>query len=92
MMSRLVKHKDNLALPLPYYRCKVLKCRKYDKKHLSSGFTNINVDEENRPQCLFCMKILATDNIKQNKLWEHLETVHGGECVGKKHMKFSTGN
>jgi len=30
---------------------------KYDTEHLSSGFSNIDIHGEERPQCLFCMKI-----------------------------------
>jgi hypothetical protein len=44
--------------------------------------TNIDANEEGRPWCLFCVKILAVNSIEPNKLKRHLETEHG-ECVGK---------
>jgi len=56
--------------------------KKYDTKYLSFGFTYINVDGKERPQCLLCIKILAADSMKPNKLKWYLQTVHAG-CVGK---------
>lgn len=32
--------------------CKKSKCRKYDTKYMSFGFTVIDVDGKERPQCL----------------------------------------
>jgi hypothetical protein len=46
------------------------------------GFTNIDVDGEDRLQCLYYTEILAVNSMKQDKLKRHLETVHT-ECVGK---------
>jgi hypothetical protein len=40
----------------------------YDTEYLSFGFTNIDVDGEERPQYLLCMKILVVDSIKLDKL------------------------
>jgi hypothetical protein len=43
------------------------KLRKYSIKHPSSAFTNVDIDGEERPQCLN-MKILAVDSMKPNSL------------------------
>jgi hypothetical protein len=43
------------------------KYEKYDTKYLSSGFTYIDVDGEERPQCQIYIKILATVSMKPNK-------------------------
>jgi len=58
-----------------------LNAKKYDIKYMSFKFINID-DGEKRPQCLYCMKTLAVDSMKPNKLKRHAETVHA-ECVGK---------
>jgi hypothetical protein len=42
-------------------------------KYLPLGFTNIDVDGKERSQCLLCMKILAVDSIKPNRLQKHLK-------------------
>ncbi|KAL1264119.1 hypothetical protein QQF64_004474 [Cirrhinus molitorella] len=34
------------------------------------------VGDEERPQCVVCLKILASDSMKPNKLRRHLETLH----------------
>jgi hypothetical protein len=51
---------------------KTYKCRKYDTKYLPFRFIDIDVEEE-RPQCLLCMRILAADSAKSNKLIKILE-------------------
>lgn len=35
-----------------------------------------DINEEERPLCVICSKILATDSMKPNKLKRHLETLH----------------
>ena len=52
------------------------KTRKYDETYLAFGFTSITVGEEERPQCVVCLKILASDSLKATKLKRHLETTH----------------
>jgi len=39
-----------------------------NKRHVSFGFTRLDVDGEERPQCLLCMNIFTADCMKQNKL------------------------
>jgi len=51
-------------------------------KYLSFGYTDIDVDGEERPQCLLCMDISIAARMKRNKLKGHLETVNAN-CVGK---------
>ncbi|XP_059366129.1 zinc finger BED domain-containing protein 5-like [Carassius carassius] len=52
------------------------KTRKYDEAYLALGFTSTTVGKEERPQCVVCLKILACDSLKPNKLKRHLETTH----------------
>jgi hypothetical protein len=37
------------------------KNRKYDESYLDFGFTSIEVDGEERPQGVLCMKVLASE-------------------------------
>ncbi|XP_035208276.1 zinc finger BED domain-containing protein 5-like [Stegodyphus dumicola] len=53
-----------------------IKSRKYSQEYLNFGFTNTKVNEEQRPLCIICSKILAADSMKPNKLQRHLETLH----------------
>jgi len=71
-----------LTLVLVATRCVKQKSnfRKYDEICLSFGFIDIDIDGEERPQCLFCTKFLDADSLKRNKLKKHLETVHA-ECI-----------
>uniref|UniRef100_A0A669DER0 Uncharacterized protein n=1 Tax=Oreochromis niloticus TaxID=8128 RepID=A0A669DER0_ORENI len=52
------------------------KSRKHDEAHLALGFTCTMVSNEERPQCVVCLKVLACDSLKPNKLRRHLETKH----------------
>lgn len=52
------------------------KTRKYDDTYLVFGFTCMTVCNEERPQCVVCLKVLASDSLKPNKLRRHLETNH----------------
>jgi hypothetical protein len=36
---------------------------KYDDSYLGFGFTSTEVDREERPQCVLCMKVLASECI-----------------------------
>lgn len=59
-----------------------IKSRKYSQEYLNFGFTSTEVNEEERPLCVICSKILAADSMKPNKLKRHLETLHS-EYVNK---------
>jgi hypothetical protein len=50
------------------------KNRKYDDSYLDFGFTSTEVDGEERPQCVPCMKLLASECMLPCKLKRHLET------------------
>lgn len=52
------------------------KTRKYDKTYVALGFTVTTVGDEETPVCLLCLKMLAADSMKPNKLRRHLNTVH----------------
>ena len=52
------------------------KSRKYDEAYVALGFTVTTVGDEERPVCLLCLKTLAADSMKPNKLRRHLNTVH----------------
>lgn len=59
-----------------------IKARKYSQDYLNFGFTSTEVNGEERPLCIICSKILATDSMKPNKLKRHMETLHS-EYVNK---------
>ena len=48
--------------------------RKYDEEYLALGFTAAVVGAEERPLCVLCLKPLAADSMRPNKLRRHLET------------------
>jgi hypothetical protein len=52
------------------------KIRKYDDSYLDFGFKSTEVDCEERPQCVLCMKVLASEIMLPSKLERHLETTH----------------
>lgn len=55
----------------------VAKVRKYDDSYLSLGFTRTIINGQERPQCVICLAVLASDSMKPNKLKRHLDTKHG---------------
>lgn len=61
---------------------KTRKCRKYDENYLELGFTSTENNGEERPQCVLCLKVLASDSMLPSKLKRHLETNHTN-MVGK---------
>ena len=52
------------------------KYRKYDDSYLDFGFTSTEVNGEERPQCVLCMKVLAPECMLPSKLKRHLKTNH----------------
>ncbi|XP_066473215.1 uncharacterized protein [Tiliqua scincoides] len=58
------------------------KCRKYYESYLDYGFTCVGVNNEERPQCVICLKVLAAESMRPNKLKRHLESLHPND-VGK---------
>mgnify|MGYP002775206681 CR=1 FL=1 len=52
------------------------KYRKYDDSYLDFGFTSIEVNNEEKPQCVLCLKILSSECMLPSKLKRHLETIH----------------
>ncbi|XP_075034451.1 zinc finger BED domain-containing protein 5-like [Mixophyes fleayi] len=63
----------------PHTSGKVMKKRKhrrYDDTYLDLGFTFVDVNQEERPQCALCLKILSSESMIPSKLKRHLETNH----------------
>lgn len=58
------------------------KYRKYDDRYLDYGFTCVQVNNEERPQCAICLKVLALESMLPSKLKRHLESLHPN-VVGK---------
>ncbi|XP_063813110.1 SCAN domain-containing protein 3-like [Pseudophryne corroboree] len=52
------------------------KHRRYDDTYLDIGFTSVDVNHEERPQCVLCLKILSAESMIPSKLRRHLETNH----------------
>ena len=52
------------------------KSRKYSETYLDFGFTFILQNGEEKPQCVICNKILASESILPNKLKRHLTSSH----------------
>uniref|UniRef100_A0A674NBR8 Uncharacterized protein n=1 Tax=Takifugu rubripes TaxID=31033 RepID=A0A674NBR8_TAKRU len=63
-----------------------VKVRKSDEAYLSLGFTSTMIGQEERPQWVVCLKVVAADSLKPNKMKRHLET-HHPEYVNK-HLDF----
>ncbi len=57
-------------------RGKKRKCRKYEDSYLDFGFTSIEVNDEERPQCVICSKVLSAESMNPSKLRRHLQTTH----------------
>uniref|UniRef100_A0A8C7Y7X1 DUF4371 domain-containing protein n=1 Tax=Oryzias sinensis TaxID=183150 RepID=A0A8C7Y7X1_9TELE len=67
--ERDADNETNVSLPKA-------KTRKYDEAYVALGFTVTTVGDEERPVCLLCLKMLAADSMKPNKLRRHLKTLH----------------
>ena len=52
------------------------KKRTYNESFLQYGFTFISENDEHRPLCLICNKVLASESLKPAKLKRHLHTKH----------------
>lgn len=69
---------DTASVTTPYPSGpSVAKVRKYDDNYLSLGFTKTIINGQERPQCVICLAVLASDSMKPNKLKRHLDTKHG---------------
>ena len=64
------------------------KHRRYDDSYLDYGFRSTIVANEERPQCVICLKVLSSEIILPNKMKRHLETNHGS-LVNKPRELFS---
>ncbi|KAE8298233.1 Zinc finger MYM-type protein 6 [Larimichthys crocea] len=67
------KVSDSKAIEKEKTRCPK---RKYDEAYLALGFTAVEVGDEQRPLCVLCLRQLAADSMRANKLRRHLETSH----------------
>jgi hypothetical protein len=61
---------------------KAPKKRQYSSSYLSLGFTSVSIDGLEKPMCLLCSKVLASDSMRPVKLKRHHETLHS-EYVDK---------
>ena len=52
-----------------------IKKRKYNETYLGYGFTSIVVNNEERPQCVLCSKVLSNDSMRPAKLIQHLHNI-----------------
>jgi len=52
------------------------KCRKYNDSYLDFGFMSTEINGEERPLCVVCMKVLAPECMLPSKLKHHLEENH----------------
>jgi len=52
------------------------KYRKYDISYLEFGFMSTEINVEERPLCVLCTKVLASECMLPSKLKRHLETKH----------------
>ena len=52
------------------------KSHKYRHNYLDFGFTFILQNGEEKPQCVICSKVLASESMLPNKLKRHLKTSH----------------
>ena len=52
------------------------KSRKYSDNYLDFGFTFVLQNGEEKPQCVICNKILASESMLPNKLKRHLTSSH----------------
>ena len=48
----------------------------YNDDYLKLGFTSVEVNDEVRPQCVLCLKVLAHSSLKEAKLHWDLEVNH----------------
>ncbi|CAG5037744.1 unnamed protein product [Parnassius apollo] len=52
------------------------KKRKFSEDYIKFGFTFIEKDELQLPQCVICMKVLSNDSMRPNRLERHLKQQH----------------
>ncbi|KAE9543681.1 hypothetical protein AGLY_002077 [Aphis glycines] len=52
------------------------KCHKYDDSYFDFGFTSTEINGEERPLCVVCMKVLAPECMLPSKLKRQLEANH----------------
>jgi len=52
------------------------KRRRYHEEYIRMGFTSMVVGDEERPQCVLCLKVLSSESLKPSKLRRHLESTH----------------
>lgn len=50
--------------------------RKYDPVYLKCGFSYIEDNKGQKPQCVICSEVLANESMKPSKLKHHLDTKH----------------
>ena len=56
--------------------CVAMAKRRYDPVYLKCGFSYIEDNKGQKPQCVICNEVLANESMKPSKLRRHLETKH----------------
>ena len=50
--------------------------RKYSESYVQYGFTSIVVEDQIKPQCFLCSKVLCNANMKPSRLKSHMNSLH----------------
>ena len=50
--------------------------RQYSEEFIKIAFTCILINDQPRPQCVVCSKVLANESLKAGKLKRHLKAKH----------------
>ena len=61
----------------------------YKANFLKIGFTSVEVNDEVRPQCVLCFKVLAHSFLKETKVKRHLKSKHE-KYLDKSHEFFKS--
>ena len=65
-------HKKEIQRPNQSHKAR----QKYSKEFIKLGFTCILVNDEPRPQCVVCSKVLANESLKAGKLQQIIKAKH----------------
>ena len=73
---------ENVCKSKPIKNLQTSLKRKYAEEYLEYGFSYKDINDEQRPICILCNKILANESMKPAKLKRHLHTIHN-DCINK---------
>lgn len=78
LLNNNKRYEDEESMPTNSHGS-VVKKRKYqkhDESYLEFGFKSTEINGEEKPLCLLCMKVLAPEYMLQSKSKRHLEANH----------------